>query len=282
MCVREKEWKAGEQQKPKMADYDNVKSGKLNLKGEKKKKKKKRTHEQSECPTAPSSAPAPAETKKDDSHKYSGWWSISSFSEAINSISIEVLPRTFVFALETGFFKTGDVHEKGEGPAPEEIYTASRVDDTHIAIKSGYGKYMGVAKDGSVTGTADAIGTREQWEPVFQEGNIALLGANGCFVSIDEDSKLVCRSRTAGEEEMIRIRSNAERNKFVDHRPVEERGSLKDAEIKYAKKFQSFEDRRWKINDGDISNLKKARLDGNLHETLLDRREKMKSDKFCK
>ena len=85
-----------------------------------------------------------------------------------------------------------------------------------------------------------------------------------------------------GEEEMIRIRSNAERNKFVDTRPEEERGTLKDAEIKYAKKFQSFEDRHWKINEGDVGDLIKARTSGNLHETLLDRREKMKSDKFCK
>jgi protein FRG1 len=28
--------------------------------------------------------------------------------------------------------------------------------------------------------------------------------------------------------------------------------------------------------------VKKARVEGNLHEVLLDRREKMKSDKFCK
>ena len=52
----------------------------------------------------------------------------------------------------------GEVHDKGDGPAPEEIFTASRVDDQHIAIKSGYGKYLGVNKEGVVSGTADAIG----------------------------------------------------------------------------------------------------------------------------
>jgi len=263
-------------------DYDNVKTGKLNLKGEKKKKKKKkRTHDEMEAGS--SNVPPPkTETKKDDSHKYGGWWSIDSFAQAINSVAFEVLPRSFIFCLETGYFKVGDVHDKGEGPAPEEIFTASRVGDQHIAIKSGYGKYLGVDKEGVVSGTADAIGSREQWEPVFQDGQLALLGFNGCFLSVDEDSKIICRSRTAGDEEMIRIRSNAERNKFVDTRPEEERGTLKDAEVKYAKKFQSFEDRRWKINDGDVNDLIKARTSGNLHETLLDRREKMKSDKFCK
>jgi len=267
-------------------EYSNVKTGKLNLKGEKKKKKKKkRTHDEMEAGSSSSSsasAPPKPETKKDDSHKYGGWWSIDSFSQAINSLAFEVLPRSFIFSLETGHFKVGEVHDKGDGPAPEEIFTASRVDDQHIAIKSGYGKYLGVNKEGVVSGTADAIGSREQWEPVFQDGQLALLGHNGCFLSIDEDSRIICRSRTAGDEEMIRIRSNAERNKFVDTRPEEERGTLKDAEIKYAKKFQSFEDRRWKINEGDVNELIKARSGGNLHETLLDRREKMKSDKFCK
>lgn len=264
-----------------MADYENVKTGKLKLKGEKKKKKKKRTHHEMEAGSS-SSAPSPPETKKDDSAKYGGWWSIDSYTEAINSVAFEVLPRCFIYSLETGIFKIGDVREKGEGPHPEEIFTATRVGDTRIAIKSGYGKYLGVNKDGTVVGTADAIGTREQWEPVFQEGQLALMGANSCFVSVDEDSKIICRSRTAGDEEMLRIRSNAERNKFVDSRPEEERGTLKDAEVKYAKKFQSFEDRRWKINEGEVTDLIKARTGGNLHETLLDRREKMKSDKFCK
>lgn len=38
-----------------------------------------------------------------------------------------------------------------------------------IALKSGYGKYLGVNSDGVVVGRSDAIGSREQWEPVFQD-----------------------------------------------------------------------------------------------------------------
>lgn len=38
-----------------------------------------------------------------------------------------------------------------------------------IALKSGYGKYLGVTSEGVVVGRSDAIGSREQWEPVFQE-----------------------------------------------------------------------------------------------------------------
>ena len=41
--------------------------------------------------------------------------------------------------------------------------------DTKIAIKSGYGRYLGVDTAGEVVGKAEAVGPREQWEPVFEE-----------------------------------------------------------------------------------------------------------------
>ena len=64
---------------------------------------------------------------------------------------------SFVYKLHLAF-QVGDVHDKGEGPAPEEIFTASRVSDQHIALKSGYGKYLTVNKEGVLSGTSDAIG----------------------------------------------------------------------------------------------------------------------------
>ena len=43
------------------------------------------------------------------------------------------------------------------------------MNDTKIALKSGYGKYLSIDTSDHVIGRADAIGAREQWEPVFQE-----------------------------------------------------------------------------------------------------------------
>ena len=60
----------------------------------------------------------------------------------------------------------------GEGPDPVEILTAIKISETKMALKSGYGKYLSVDTDGSVIGKSDAIGTREQWEPVIQEVGI--------------------------------------------------------------------------------------------------------------
>lgn len=38
-----------------------------------------------------------------------------------------------------------------------------------VALKSGYGKFLGINSEGLVVGRSDAIGSREQWEPVFQD-----------------------------------------------------------------------------------------------------------------
>jgi len=112
---------------------------------------------------------------------------------------------------------------------------------------------------------------------------LALLGYNDCFLSKPEDEgKILCLSKKAGDSEMIQIRSSAKLDKSDDSKPSLDKGKAKDVELNYVKHFQSFQDRKIKINADDISVVKKARLDGNLHETLLDRREKMKSDKFCK
>jgi hypothetical protein len=48
------------------------------------------------------------------------------------------------------------------------VLLAIRVNDTKIALKSGFEKYLRVEKDGVIRGTADAVGSMEQWEPIFE------------------------------------------------------------------------------------------------------------------
>lgn len=106
---------------------------------------------------------------------------------------------------------------------------------------------------------------------------------------------------------LFQIRSNIQREKNdKDDVPTEERGTTADCEINYvwvekiffffhenvvnvsfqyiyiylylhlylisnSKKFQSFQDRKLKVNPEDRSAVKRARVEGNLHEVLLDR-----------
>lgn len=264
-----------------MADsYSFVKGGKLKLKGHKDKKQKHKKHKKRKHDEIETEAPKP---DKGDGDRHGGWWVVKKFDDITGNTAIEMEDMRYISAQDNGRFKLGPPRDEGEEPDAIEILTAVKINDTKIALKSGYGKYLGIDASDHVTGRADAIGAREQWEPVFQEGKMALNGSNNCFMSFNDDGDIVCTSKKAGEREMLKIRVNEKVEKDpLDDIPLEERGKIKDAEINYVKKFQSFQDRKLKISKEEVSSLKKAKKDGTLHECMLDRREKMKADRYCK
>ncbi|XP_026749004.1 protein FRG1 homolog [Galleria mellonella] len=254
-------------------EYAAVKRGKLILKGDKP-KAKKRKHKKAE---------KSEDSKVDeDCVRHGGWWKAAKIEDVTGSISIEFGNNTYISALDNGLFTIGAPHGDGEGPSPEEIFTAFPAGENKFALKSGYGKYLGVSKDGVVIGRSDAVGPMEQWEPVWQDGKTAILSSLNKFMSVNSEDSVVAENSMAGEQEFCSIRSNKSRevNKVVI--PEEEQGDLAEVEVNYVKKFQKFQDKKLRVNDGSVSELKRAKLDGNLHETLLDRRSKMKADRYCK
>ena len=54
------------------------------------------------------------------------------------------------------------------------------------------------------------------------------------------------------------------------------------SDVPHARRFQSFQDGKLKMSEEDAYDLKRAKKDGALFETLLNRREKMKADRYCK
>lgn len=106
----------------------------------------------------------------EDSINHGGWWRVEKIEDVVGSISIEFGNNSYISALDNGLFTIGAPHNDGDGPSPEEIFTAFPAGETKFALKSGYGKYLGVSKEGVVIGRSDAVGPMEQWEPVFQEG----------------------------------------------------------------------------------------------------------------
>lgn len=260
-----------------MSDYSSVRRGKLVLKGRATKKHK------SKSKSGDSSSYIDERLESQDTTSHGGWWELKVIDEYTGPIAIEFSPHCYVSSQDDGLFVLGGPHPAGEGPFPEEILTAVKLSDTKIALKSGFGKYLSVQPDGTVVGRSDAIGPLEQWEPVFQDGKVALLASNNCFLTVVDGTDIKASSPTAGSNEIVKVRAvaKADTSKEKDV-PEEERGSLGECEVNYVKKFQSFQDRKLRVSQQDRKDLKKAKTEGSLHEALLDRRSKMKSDKFCK
>lgn len=265
-------------------EYSSIKSGKLKLKGDgseairkakkkakKEKKARKRKH---------------TEVDNDES-LHSGWYKYFSVEEMKPGLTaVEFGDKTYVFSMDTGLFTLGAPRkETGGAPEPEEQYFLSKISNTKIALKSGYGKYLGVDKAGIVNGRSEAITPLEQFEPVWQEVDgiqkCAIIASNGCFIEFNEEGDLIANKRTAEESHYLCIRTNIPKVE-INPIPLEERGNAADVELKMAKKFQHWQDMKMKISKESINDVKRAKKNGTLHTVLLDRRAGMKSDKYCK
>lgn len=203
------------------------------------------------------------------------------------SIALEFQERQYVKSLDDGTFILGVKHDKGDPPAFDEEFTAFIVNENKIYIKSGYGKYLKVETNNVIVGRSDAAGKMECFEIVFDNGKTAIQAANDCFLSIDpEDDQLVAihKSITANGDGVCVIRSNAYRGDVISKSaPIEEKvEDLEEIEKDYVRRFQKFQDKKMRVCQDAKDELKKARNDGKLHESLLDRRSKMKSDRYCK
>lgn len=259
-------------------NYALARCNKLKLKGSKSKKGKSKdsSKDRKRRPSADDEVDV-------DAQKHGSWWHVQDFQDACGNIAIEIGDMRYIQSLDNGLFSLGSSHEIGQGPDPEEIFTAIKISENKLALKTGFGKYVAVDGNGRVEGRSDAVGPREQWELVQQDDKMALQGANNCFLSCETSGDILCKSRKASAEGMIQIRSCASREKKAKLEiPEEEQGLLKDAEVNYVKKFQSFQDRRLRVSKEDKKSLRQARKEGNLHESMLDRREKMKADRYCK
>jgi len=266
-----------------------VKKGALVLKGEKKKKHKKkhkrdRSGERGE--EAGSSKRSKKEGKSDfarDMEAHDGWWAAENYYQIVGPVALQFNNGAYMKALDNGKFILGAPHGEGEGPDPEEILMAMRVGENKISLKSGFDKYLRIDKSARMVGVSDAVGVMEMFEPVWEEGKMAMLGHNGRFMSTDEEDYIIFDKDKVSPTEIIRLRSNRIRDDMKEKEiPEELRGNLSQVEEKMVRKYQKFIDHKLKISQNGVAELIEAKRGGNLHEKLLDRREKMKSDRMCK
>lgn len=264
--------------------YSFAKGGKLKLKNESKSSHKK--HKKSKK----RKSDAVKDDKLEDELNHAGGWLVESFDQVTGSIFVELKEYMYMHGLDNGLFVLGAPHEPGEQPEPSELLSAIKADDKHVALKSAYGKFLSVNQNGLLVGRSDAVSSKEYFELEFDydyDGRkIYMRASNGKYVGVNHDGDIVAMAedKTDMALEIRSLKKKSEKNKErKDKLPEEERSDdLKNVELNYVKKFQKFQDKRIRLNEGDVSDLTEAKVQGILHEKLLDRREKMKADRYCK
>lgn len=264
--------------------YFAAKSGKLKLKGEsdssskKDKKAKKRK-----------SNDAKNDSTLRDELDHAGGWCVDKFEQVTGSLFIEFQDFMYMHGLENGLFVVGSPHEPGEAPEPCELLTAVQIDEKYVAFKSAYGRFLSVNANGLVVARSEAIGQKEYFQVEidydYDGRKIYLKASNDNYVTMSHDGDIVAiKSQKEGTNLTIRsLRKREAANLAKSNLPDEEKSNdLRNVELNYVKKFQKFEDKRIRLSKEDSKELKKAKEEGILHEKLLDRREKMKSDRYCK
>ncbi|KAK0418960.1 hypothetical protein QR680_013874 [Steinernema hermaphroditum] len=269
-----------------MSDYDRVRVGALKLKGNKSlfksdKSKKKKSKKDQEAKNDP------------DKMANGGWWRVLEELDLKGGANIAFeygdYSRTYIAAMDNGKFTLGAPHSEGEGPNPEEVFTLIKTpDDPKISMRTGYGKYIGVDAEGKLNGVAEAIGARERFQVVFEEGKSAIQSASSnMFICMrpSSDGLIMVTSKTAKDDEMINVRTDSEKVGPVDWRSEEDKLGAKKCETAYVKMYQhskvGLKGRHIAVDLNDRASVRRAQDEGTLHELLLDRRAKTKSDKYC-
>lgn len=220
-----------------------------------------------------------------DSESHGGWWIVETLTQIKGEVALEFLPNFYAKAFSDGSIRLGDPHPDGEGPDPDEIFTATCAATNQIAFKSGYGRYLSIDSGKNIVGLSEAVGEKELFVPVFENDEAALSTFNHYFVSYDDDSDdypLVARSQSVGTKEKMTLRVHYDPRKLDKQSELEEisEDNIFEAELSHLKKFHGSKRAGVDVND-DRLELKKARQDGHFYEALLEKRTKSKSDKYC-
>ncbi|KAI0988158.1 hypothetical protein GJ496_000126 [Pomphorhynchus laevis] len=225
-----------------------------------------------------------------DSLRHGGWKWIKHLDDVKGPVSLQLQNNRYLKSFDDGSISQGDLHDIGEGPIPQEIMTVIPIENSSgsktFAFKTGFGRYISAKFiSENISARAEAIGLQEQWrcKPASKE-------ANGYYLFVVDNVSL-------SEQQPIRIRnyendrqqdqSTSGRDKNASGEKGNASGSeatknLRQFEENQVRLYQKFQDKKLRLNPGAVDDLKYAKKQGTLHERLLDRREKMKSDRYCK
>jgi len=174
-----------------------------------------------------------------------------------------------------------------------QVWVTTRVAGSptvNLRTGTGEGKFLSCDAHGLVSADREARGPQEEWTPVIlPDGMAAFMNVYEKYLSVDEVAGGTLQLRGDSEEVGFRERFWVKvQSKYKTEATEEEKkktDGLHDA-TKIDEKntnhiYQAWGAGRSVTSVEDKKELKKARNEGRLAEAMLDRRAKLKSDRFC-
>ena len=216
------------------------------------------------------------------------WRPVVDLEGVIGPVAFRTFSGGYLVANEDGSFCTSPKGE--EEPGNLEQFSLVIVSENRVTIRSPFNRYLGIDASGRVSGRSEAAGAREQFEPVFQDGKVALIASNQRFLSfsLEDDvlasaGELTAVSEKAKEREVFVLLCGRLATKKVGEWESELlQRDVDQIEKSYVRQYQSYQGGKVKLHSSEVEKMCIAQRDGQLHTLMLDRRSKMKSDKFCK
>ncbi|TDL24866.1 hypothetical protein BD410DRAFT_785590 [Rickenella mellea] len=194
--------------------------------------------------------------------------------------------------------------EDGEPDAPQplidrtpndvsQVWVTTRVAGSptiNLRTGTGEGKFLSCDQHGLVSAYREARGPQEEWTPVvLPDGMVAFMNVYEKYLGVDEvaGGTLTLRgdSETVGFNERfwVKIQNKYKKEATEEERKkkegIAEKPTIDEAATNQI--YQTWGAGKIVVSQDDKKELKKARKEGRLSEALLDRRSKLKSDRFC-
>ncbi|KAF9227501.1 hypothetical protein BS17DRAFT_773883 [Gyrodon lividus] len=173
-----------------------------------------------------------------------------------------------------------------------QVWVTTRVAGSptiNLRTGTGEGKFLSCDKHGIVSADREARGPEEEWTPIIlPDGMIAFMNVYENYLSVDEVAGGALQLRGDSEEVGFRERfwvkiQNKYKKEAHEEKKKREDGSELTVvdEASVNRLHQAWGAGRSVTSSEDKKELKRAQKEGRLAEVLLDRRSKLKSDRFC-
>ncbi|KAJ7125473.1 FRG1-like family-domain-containing protein [Mycena crocata] len=288
-----------------MADKLQLKSSKLTFKGEKVKKKRKRDDDEGR----------PGGSKRREEEKDPETWVLPEQPNEIRGPTFIVHPsdpspicvtynstsnRVVLSVLDKN--KPEDDADPAAPPPTllertptdvSQVWVITRIAGSltvNLRTGTGEGKFLSSDAHGLISADRDARGPQEEWTPVvLPDGMVAFMNVYEKYLSVDEvaGGAMTLRgdSDEVGFRERFWIKIQYKYKKEANEEEKQKKDGIVDPmridETGTNKLYQTWGMGRSVTSEADKKELKRARKEGRLAEAMLDRRSKLKSDRFC-